>query len=123
MIDRYVEIYISKSNENFQLYKFLKEHDCFKSWQIVAIFYSALCHAKAYLYSKGQPKNTINSHLDIKMWLTLEKDAKLSNVFFYYEQLYNDSRDARYSIKEISQARLERAKANYDKVFELLPIK
>jgi len=123
MIDKYVEIYISKANENYKLYKFLKDNESFEGWQIVAIFYSALCRAKAYLYSKGYPKNTINSHLDIKNLLTIEKDAKLANVIFYYEKLYNDSRDARYSTKKITSARIERAVQNYQEVFERLPIK
>ena len=122
MIDKYVNIYLEKSNENIMLYKFLKENSAFESWQIVAIFYSALCRAKAYLYSKGIPQNTINSHTDIKNWLTVEKNAKNANVIFYYEKLYNDSRDARYSIKTISQARIKKALENYNKVFELLPI-
>lgn len=122
MIDKYVEIYIEKANENYRLYQFLKDNKCFESWQMVAIFYSALCRAKAYLYSKGCPRNTINSHLDIKVWLTREKEAKLANVIFYYEKLYNDSRDARYSIKKISSARISRAIENYNKVFDLLPI-
>ncbi len=122
MIDKYVEIYISKANENYKLYQFLKDSNCFESWQIVAIFYSALCWAKAYLYSKNFPKNTINSHLDIKNLLTIEKDAKLANVIFYYEKLYNDSRDARYSIKRITRGRIQRALENYEKVYDLLPI-
>lgn len=122
MKDKYVEIYISKANDNYRLYKFLKDSNDFESWQIVAIFYSALCRAKAYLYFKGFPKNTINSHLDIKKLLTMEKDAKLANVIFYYEKLYNDSRDARYSIKKITNGRIQKALENYEKVFELLPI-
>lgn len=123
MIDDYVKSYIKKSEENYNLYLFLKESNKFVSWQIVAIFYSALCWAKAYLYSKDKiSKNTINSHLDIKKWLVMEHHAKLVNVILPYEKLYNSSRDARYSTIRISNERIHQAVLNYNEVKKLLPI-
>ena len=59
-MDRYVTDYLEKSKENYRLYEHLLQNDSFESWQIVAIFYSALCIAKAYLYYKKVPKNSIN---------------------------------------------------------------
>lgn len=119
-MDRYSQIYYDKYQDNFKLYEFLSENEKFPEWQIIAIFYSALCLAKAYLYSKGIHKNTINSHESIKKWLTTEKETKNLNVFYYYEKLYIDSRDARYSTKLITKSRIERTLQNYKKVQELL---
>lgn len=122
MVDSYVDDYLQKSKENYSLYEFLANNNNFQSWQIVAIFYSALCIAKAYLYYKKNPKNSINSHDSIKKWLTMESDAKRLNVLYCYEKLYRDSRDARYSIKKISEERIKRAPENYNKVKSLLLI-
>lgn len=122
-MDSYVNCYLKKSKENYQLYEFLAQNDKFTTWQIVAIFYSALCIAKAYLYNKKLPKNSINSHDSIKKWLASETDAKRLNVLYYYEKLYQDSRDARYSTKKISKERIKRALDNYGKVQHLLLVK
>lgn len=121
-MDIYTISYISKSEENFNLYEFLKENDKFKSWQIVALFYSALCYVKAYLYNKNIPKNSLNSHESIKNWLATETEAKRLNVLRFYEKLYFDSRDARYSTKKISEQRIEQALVNYETVKSLLNI-
>lgn len=122
-MDTYVTDYLEKSKENYRLYEHLSQNDSFESWQIVAIFYSALCIAKAYLYYKKVPKNSINSHNSIKGWLSKEVEAKRLNVIFYYEKLYQDSRDARYSVKKISKDRIQKALENYGKVQSLLLIK
>ena len=122
-MDRYSQIYYEKSIENFQLYEYLAQDNKFIEWQLIAIFYSALCLAKAYLYNKGISKNSINSHESIKQWLTKEIDAKRLGVFYYYEQLYFDSRDARYSTKKITSARIKRAIENYEKVKSLLIVR
>jgi hypothetical protein len=112
--------FLAKAQENFALYENLKEQDKFHNWQIVALFYSALCYAKAYLYNKNIPENSINSHDSIRKWLSVEKDAKISNVLRFYEPLYRDSRDARYTTKKISIQRINRTLENYNKVKELL---
>jgi hypothetical protein len=121
-MDTYVTDYLAKSDENFALYEFLKDSNKFDGWQLVAIFYSALCIAKAYLYNKKFPKNSINSHDSIKNWLASETEAKRLNVLYYYESLYRDSRDARYSTKKISKARISKALENYEVVKKLLVI-
>lgn len=122
-MDQYSLGFIHMSDENYKLYEFLSKNKKFINWQVIAIFYSALCYVKAYLYSSGNlPKNSINSHEKIKEWLTTEINAKRSNVLCYYEKLYFDSRDARYSLKKISQGRIDRALENYKKVKELLKI-
>lgn len=121
-MDKYTQIYLNKAEENYALYELLKSVNQFEAWQLTAIFYSALCLAKAYLYSKGIKENSINSHESIKGWLTQETEAKRLGVFHYYEQLYFDSRDARYTIKKISTARIQKALENYQKVKSLLRI-
>lgn len=121
-MDDYSLIFIGKSKENYELYQFLADADKFPNWQVIAIFYSALCYVKAYLYSKGIPKNSINSHDSIKMFLINEKEARNLNVFYYYEQLYFASRDARYTIKRTSKARIEKCIENCEKVKSLLKI-
>lgn len=121
-MDKYTQIYLNKAEENYALYELLKSVDQFEAWQLTAIFYSALCLAKAYLYNKGIKENSINSHESIKGWLTQETEAKRLGVFHYYEQLYFDSRDARYTIKRISTARIQKALENYQKVKSLLRI-
>ncbi len=120
MLDEYCEDFINKSKENYELYEFLSKNNLFLGWQIVAIFYSALCYAKAYLYKKGAPINSINSHDNIKFLLANESYAKTSNVLIYYETLYRNSRDARYKNKKITQGRLNHILDNYKKVMELL---
>ena len=112
--------FFAKSEENFRLYEFLKNNKSFENWQIVALFYSALCYAKAYLYNKNIPQNSINSHDSIRRWLSSESAAKLADVLKYYEPLYRDSRDARYTVKKISKERISKAFENYNKVKELL---
>ena len=72
--------FLAKSEENFRLYEFLKNNKSFENWQIVALFYSALCYAKAYLYNKNIPQNSINSHDSIRRWLSSESAAKLADV-------------------------------------------
>ncbi len=121
-MDKYTQIYIDKAKENFALYKFLRDAEKFEAWQLTAIFYSALCLVKAYLYNKGVKENSINSHDSIKNWLTQEAEAKRLGVFHYYEQLYYDSRDARYTIKKISKARIQKALENYTQVKKMLAI-
>lgn len=121
-MDIYVKCYLDKAAENYNLYLELVKLKKYEAWQVTAIFYSALCMAKAYLYNKGIKENSINSHESVKTWLAAESEAKRNNVLFYYEKLYFDSRDARYSIKKITQERIRRAVQNYDKVKQLLKI-
>lgn len=121
-MDKYVKIYLEKSLENYELYQELDKLNKFEAWQLTAIFYSALCMAKAYLYSKGIKENSINSHECIKNWLSVESDAKRLNTFYFYEKLYFDSRDARYSIKKISKERIRKALENYEEVKKRLKI-
>ena len=102
------------------MYEFLASSKRFLSWQIVAVFYSSLCFVKAYLYKKGIPINSINSHDSIKFYLASEAYAKRNNVLQYYEVLYRNSRDARYTNKIINQARLDYVLKNYKKVKDLL---
>lgn len=114
---------IKKSDENFELYEFLKKNEQYHGWQIVAIFYSLLCHAKAYLYSKENIKqNSISSHTDIKFWLSTERTAKLLMVYPAYNSIYMASRDARYNCKNFTNYHIERSLKNYYKVKELLKI-
>ena len=120
MLDKYCEDFIAKSNENYELFEFLKDSDKFIDWQIVAIFYSALCFAKAYLYKKGMPINSINSHDNIKFFLCNERNAKDLQVIKYYDCLYVASRDARYKHKKMTKEKLQRALKDYNKVMELL---
>ncbi len=121
-MDIYSKTYLEKASVNYDLYKYLSKAERFKEWELTAIFYSALCLAKAYLYHKGIKENSINSHDSIKNWLATETEAKRNNVLYYYEQLYFDSRDARYSIKKISQGRINNALKNYEIVAKLLKI-
>ena len=108
--------YLEKSCKNLELYHDLAKLEKYKEWELTAIFYSALCYVKAYLYNKGINKNSINSHESIKNWLCSEAEAKRNDVMKYYEKLYYDSRDARYSIKQISKLRIEQALENYNEV-------
>lgn len=120
MLDNYCQAFVQKSIENYQLYEFLSASKQFITWQVVAIFYSSLCFVKAYLYKKGIPINSINSHDCIKFYLANETYAKQNNILQYYEVLYRNSRDARYSNKTINQERLNYVLQNYEKVKELL---
>ena len=120
MLDKYCQDFLDKSRRNYELYQHLNASDIFLDWQVVAIFYSALCYVKAYLYSKGVAINTINSHDNIKFYLSTEEYAKRVKVLQYYSNLYRDSRDARYSNKEIGKSRVNFAIQNYNKVKELL---
>ncbi len=120
MLDKYCQDFLNKSEVNYKLYEFLHLSGKFVEWQIVAIFYSALCYVKAYLYSKGMPINSINSHDSIKFYLSTEEYAKRCKVLPYYSNLYRDSRDARYSNKQIKESRINFAISNYQKVKELL---
>lgn len=115
-MDIYVKTYLDKSCKNLELYNDLAKLEKYKEWELTAIFYSALCYVKAYLYNKGINKNSINSHESIKNWLCTESEAKRNNVILHYEKLYYDSRDARYSIKKISQTRINQAIENYKEV-------
>lgn len=118
MLDKYCESFIKKAEENYRLFEHLINCDDFVEWQIVAIFYSALCYAKAYLYKNGIPINSINSHDNLKYWLSTETKAKQSNVLGYYNNLYRNSRDARYTIKKMTQGRLNNMLLDYKKVKE-----
>ncbi len=120
MLDNYCSDFLDKSNENYQLYEFLSATKRFIAWQVVAIFYSSLCLVKAYLYKKGMPINSINSHDKIKFYLSVETYTKTNNVLKYYEVLYRNSRDARYTNKKITQERLNYVLSNYNKVKELI---
>ena len=79
-----------------------------------------MCYVKAYLYSKGIPINAINSHDNIKFYLSTEEYAKRVKVLQFYRNLYRDSRDARYSNKFIGVERVKFAIQNYEKVKTLL---
>ncbi len=120
MLEDYCSEFIEKSEQNYKLYEFLNKNNCFIEWQITAIFYSALCYAKAYLYKKGMPINSINSHDNIKFFLAAEQNMKTSNILVYYEIIYSLSRDARYKCKKMTQEKLNRALENYNKVIEIL---
>ena len=121
-MDFYVKTYLNKSCKNLELYYELSKLEKYKEWELTTIFYSALCYVKAYLYNKGIIKNSINSHESIKNWLCTETEAKRNNVILFYEKLYYDSRDARYSIKQISRLRIEEALKNYEEVKKRLKI-
>lgn len=122
MLKNYCNSFIEKSDENYKLYELLKNNNKFIDWQIVSIFYSALCLAKAYLYSKNIPLNSINSHDNIKYYLATEANAKRSDVLVYYNNLYRNSRDARYTTKRMTQGRLNNCLIDYEKVKDLLKI-
>lgn len=117
--------YIKKSDENFELYEFLSIENKFLEWQAVSIFYSALCHVKAYLYSKpSMPKDSINSHKDIKWWLLNEGVASRLMIYEnYYNFLYNYSRDARYKCGKITQQVIDKMLEKHEQVKSLLKIK
>ena len=116
--------YLQKSQENYDLYKFLSKEDKFIEWQAVSIFYSALCYVKAYLYSRpSMPPEAINSHRDIKTWLTLEANAKRLMIYEkYYNFLYDYSRDARYKCNKIYPRVIEKMIEKHNKIKELLTI-
>jgi hypothetical protein len=122
MLEKYCNDFLEKSVSNFKLYEHLQEANIFIEWQAVTIFYSTLCIAKAYLYSKGFPINSINSHDNIKFCLASEQWAKQSRVLDYYETLYRNSRDARYTAKKITKANIECMLVNHSKVRDLLKI-
>lgn len=122
MLNKYCEDFISKAEENYRLYEFLKEANKFLNWQVVAIFYSALCLAKAYLYFNGVPINSINSHDNIKFLLATETGAKINKISPIYARLYSYSRDARYTNKNIKPTIMTSILEDYQKVKELLKI-
>lgn len=66
------------------------------------------------------PINAINSHDNIKFYLSTEEYAKRMKILQYYSNLYRDSRDARYSNKEIGKSRVDFAIKNYNMVKDLL---
>lgn len=116
--------FIKKSDENFELYKFLSTENKFIEWQAVSIFYSALCYVKAYLFSKPNlPDTAINSHKEIMFWLTTEREAKNLMIYeCYYKFLYSYSRDARYKCNKINRKVIDKMLEKYAKIKELLPI-
>ena len=120
MLEKYCKAFIEKSNDNYRLYEFLNKQNDFVEWQVVAIFYSALCYVKAYLYKKGFPLNAINSHDTIKFYIGNESYAKANNVIVPYTNLYRNSRDARYSEKKFDKNRLTYVLENYKQVKEIL---
>lgn len=122
MLNNYCLEFTKKANDNYDLYEFLKESDKFLNWQVVAIFYSALCMAKAFLYFNGVPINSINSHDSVRYWLTTEEKARRSKVSPVYARLYSHSRDARYTNKNIKPHTMASILEDYKKVKELLKI-
>lgn len=120
MLDKYCAAFVEKSENNYKLYEFLSKNNCFTDWQVVAIFYSALCFVKAYLYKKGYPINSLNTHDLIKFYLGAESYAKNNKVIIYYTNLYRSSRDARYLTKKFDKNRLKYILDNYHKVIDLL---
>ena len=123
MLKKLCADFIKKSDENFALYEFLKEQNKFIEWQAVAIFYSALCISKAYLFYKGININSINSHDSIKNWLASESYAKKNNVLINYNNLYRHSRDARYiTTKKINSTVIQRMLKDYEIVKKVLKI-
>lgn len=122
MLNKYCEDFTFKANENYQLYEFLKESNKFFNWRVVAIFYSALCLAKAYLYFNGVPINTINSHDNIKFWLATHPEAKRNKISPIYARLYSYSRDARYTNKNIKPTIMASILEDYEKIKELFKI-
>lgn len=119
-----VKSYKQKSEENIELYHFLKKEDKFIEWQAVSIFYSALCYVKAYLFScSSMPDESINSHQSIKTWLTIETNTKRLMIYEkYYNFLYNYSRDARYKCNKINPQIIEKMIQKHDDIKRLLTI-
>ena len=121
--NKVVSNYLKKSKENFEFYNFLSYQEKYLEWQVVAIFYSALCYVKAYFYSKNSiPINSVNSHLSIKHLLSKEANAKRLKVLMPYEILYNESRDARYKCKSFTNKRVEKVLSKYEEVKQSLNI-
>lgn len=119
--EKTVKAYQEKSNSNFKLYELLKKEEKFNDWQIVALFYSALCLVKAYLYSKtGLPLSSINSHSGIKNFIGKEPSLKRNNVIVPYEELYREARTARYEDRNFSDARIKKALENLKKIKQLV---
>lgn len=115
--------FLKKSNENYALFEHLQQENIFIEWQAVAIFYSALCIAKAYLFSKGININSINSHDSIKEWLAKESFAKNKKVLYFYNNLYRHSRNARYlTNKTINKEVIKRMINDYETIKKLLII-
>lgn len=115
--------HITKSYENYSLFEFLQESNKFNEWQVTALFYSALCLVKAYIYSKPSIDiNIVNSHKQIDDCLSSIKEAKQLNIRNPYHWLYRSSRDARYKCLKISQGRVIKAIEKYEEVKKLTKI-
>lgn len=68
-------------------------------------------------------EEAINSHREIKWWLTQEREAKKLMIYEkYYNFLYNYSRDARYKCNKINEKIIIKMLEKYKKIKELLII-
>lgn len=115
--------YKEKSDSNYKLYEFLSENSKFNDWQIVALFYSALCYMKAYLYSKtGICLDSINSHDSVKDLISKETTLKRLGIIIPYEELYREARTARYTSKTFKENRINKAKCNLNQIKALVKI-
>lgn len=84
-----------------------KNQDKYLDWATTCLFYSAVHYVNAYFvkfgiaiprrHSSGDPKNPGRTNI-------VQQDPSLNTIYPHYRHLDDESRDARYELKIISEA-------------------
>ena len=91
----------AKHNESF-ISSFDLNSTPFLDWVVTAIFYAALHYLDAYLAENNKHPGTHQVRNSL-----FSKDPNLATLWNSYQDLENDSREARYHMKEFTPHRCE----------------
>ncbi len=108
--------YLQQAAHNTQFAQHIRDNktDCL-DWSVTCLFYAAVHYVNAYFVKLGMPIPRRHTNPDPKKpgrTNIVQTDPQLSAIYPAYRHLDDESRDARYELKKISES-------DYDKY--LLP--
>ena len=108
--------YLQKAAHNLEFAQYVRKNrkDCL-DWAATSLFYAAVHYVNAYFAKHGTPIPRRHTNPDPKSpgrMNIVQQDPNLSAIYPHYRHLDDESRDARYELRIISEA-------DYDKF--LLP--
>ena len=103
--------YLQQAEHNTEFAKFIrsKRSDCL-DWSATCLFYAAVHYVNAYFRKFGIPipRRHRGNHGEPGRTNIVQSDPTLSSIYAEYRHLDDESRDARYELRRISEADFDR---------------
>ena len=99
--------YLQQAHHNSEFAADIRKNQCqYLDWAATCLFYSAVHYVNAYLVKCGKAIPRRHSSTDPKnpgRTNIVQQDPSLNTIYGHYRHLDDESRDARYELKRISE--------------------